>query len=231
MARFKDLTCEPYAPREGIVFSLQCSADLIEPAARLYFDVRFVDGRLVITSLTIDTSAKGNDWPRDAINATMLASLPVADLLLGVRDWIVGDGSPNSSTSDHRLFHDAWHAARQTYIGLLRDSADGPPSGRKVKRDDFYLEQLSSEYVRIATTNTKNPRAELADSFSMSEAGIATNLRLARNAGWLEPPSIRGARTEIAPGRLLMAKWEHEGYPSWHEKAKRTRNAKKGGKS
>ena len=218
MADFVNLTCEPYLPREGEVLSLMCTAELHSPPARLDFDVRLVDNRLVITRLRIDTAGPDSQWPRDAVNATMLAKLPVAQLLLAVREWIVGDGRPNSSTSHAQIGHAHWYAQRDRYIGLLVDSADGPPSGRKVRRDHDYLRELATEYVRIAQSNSKNPRAELGQQLGLSDSGVATNVRLAREAGWLERPTVRGARKEIAAGRLLVALWEREGYPQWHER-------------
>ena len=231
MPPYQNLTCEPYPVRPEIEFSLQCEADLIKPVAKLNFDVRLVDGRLVITSLTIDTAPQPNAWPRNAINKKMLTDLPLADLLLGVRDWIVSDGEPNSLISHHRLHHDDWNAHRARYIGLLQDDpADGPPAGRKVKRDDAYFERLATDYVLIFQTFKKNPRAELIKQEKRTESSIATDLAMARKAGWLWPVSQRGARYEVAAGPLLLAKWERDGYPAWHPNAAptKTNKAKKG---
>lgn len=188
--------------------------------ARVRFKVEHVgERRLVVTSLELVMTA------RAPIGSRVLDSFPLGDLLAAVREWIVNDGQPNGAATKAFLArgidlaelpgHDDWMRNRARFVGMLASSADGPAPGRKRKRDDDYLRELASEYVRVAMKNPRNPRAELQELREQSEAGLASDLALARKEHWLAKPG-RGERRQQHPGTRLIGEWELHGYPEWH---------------
>jgi hypothetical protein len=231
VAVFADFEAEPMPSRpadQGIDFSLLCSVTWVPHDARVGFMVRHVgERRLVVTSLEIAMPSID-----DPIGKKMLSEFPLGELLAVVREWIVNGGEPNGATTKAFLArglepselpeHDEWSTNRAQFVGMLRSSADGPPRGRKRKRDDAYLRELAIDYVRIAMGNDQNPREDLARLRHKGVRGIASDLTMARAHGWLAPAS-KGQRKEQRPGPLLIAAWEQEGYPEWHPNHRTTK--------
>lgn len=210
--------------RAGVDFTLVGSTVWEAEGLDVTFKVSHVGGqRLVVESLQLSG---------EQVTVTLLGKFPVAELLTLVRAWIL-DGKPNGAIEkaasergidlrDFRGYRE-WTANHERFTSLIAGTEDGAKRGRKVQRDDAYLRDLTTKYLRIAAKNRTNPRAELVagEADKKGEAGILSDLMLARRTGWLAGTSNRGARREQEPGPRLLAEWDQHGYPRWYKGPKK----------
>lgn len=178
----------------------------------LRFEARLVDGRLVLTLLTIELdptdalrSGGAPSYPARGIGADLIARIRVGALLEAIHAELIESKSAlrdlfteNASADDHRLFSDALALAEQV-------TEDAKPHKRgNPGFTDTYLRRVAEVRLEVQDEGLRPITAAVAHRLELPSAERARDhVNAATKAGWL----MKGTegRSARLPGPKLLA--------------------------